>query len=194
MSYSSGIDYGYDQISVEPDDMADLLYTTDANKLHTINKIQERENRLLRKIKEFKPTCQENRQRNSKNYCKPSLFFKEGSYIEHNRMNKRKNIEDYYFGGQEFRGNDCDKSDPDRKESFTTTDVRDLHEELEELEKKNNIMVMFIIFLVVVVIIQYAKINNDAMPIQMMMLPPNPSKKPQSNQTSEAPLVEQSSE
>ena len=97
MDYSSGADYGYDQINVGSDNFKDFLNTTNANRLSNIDKIREREVRLLRKIEQIKPSCQENRDRYSTDHCPPSLYTKAGSYIEQQRMNKRRNIEDHIF-------------------------------------------------------------------------------------------------
>jgi hypothetical protein len=203
MSDFSGAEYGNDQVNFDTDDIKDLLYTTNANQLHDVNKIQEREARILRKINEFRPTCQENRTRNNNSDCKPSIFSHAGSYIEQNRMDRRKNIEDFYFGGREARMRDCNdthairkeqqnlrkksqkirfnvddiqsgstyKRRTDKKETFSAGDAQFLQDEIDEMEKKNNLLVVFIFFLVILVIVQYAKINNGAPPIQVMMLP-----------------------
>lgn len=167
MSYS-GPDYGYDQISVNSDDLKDFLYTTNANRLHDISKIREREVRLLRKINQYKPTCQENRDRNTIDYCHPSIFSKAGSYIEQQRMDTRKNIEDHYYSGRQFRVRDCTDA---TKEGFSTNDMQYLQNELYELEQKNNMLTMFIFFLFIVVMIQYAKVSNDTRPMQVLMMP-----------------------
>lgn len=185
MSYNLGTDYGYDQINIDSNDFRDFLSTTDANRLHNIDKINERETRLLQKINRFKPTCAQNRDRNSIDYCPPSLYSKEGSNIEQNRMEMRKNIEDYYFAGKEYRIGDCrapQQKNPrlksartpirtDHKEGFDGDDLQYLHDELENIEKKNNMLLLFIFFLVIVVVVQYSKINNSAHPMQLMVLP-----------------------
>ena len=203
MSDFSGTEYGNDQVNFDADDIKDLLYTTNANQLHDIDKIQEREARILRKIKEFRPTCQENRTRNNASHCKPSIFSQAGSYIEQNRMDRRSNIEDFYFGDREARMRDCSKNRgkkpkkvlfnvddihscsarPHKKETFSMGDAQFLQGELDEMEKKNNILVVFIFFLVILVIVQYAKINNGTPPIQVMMLPNNGNGQSQPQQT-----------
>lgn len=107
MDFNLGSDYGYDQIVVNPKDFREFLATTDANSLHDINTINNRERRILRKIQRFQPTCQENYDRNTMDYCRPDLFSKAGSSIEQDRMHMRKNIEDYYYSGREHRIGDC---------------------------------------------------------------------------------------
>ena len=107
MEYSSGASYGYDEINFYPENLNDFLITTDANRLHKIDKINERETRLLKKIQNIQPTCSDMRERYKTNYCKPNLYSKLGSYVEQKRMNERDNIEDYYFSGRERRITDC---------------------------------------------------------------------------------------
>jgi hypothetical protein len=177
MSYNLGSEYGYDQINVNPTDFRDFL-TTDVNQLHDINKIDERERRLLKKINTFQPTCQENYNRNTMNYCRPNLFSKNGSYIEQNRMNMRKNIEDYYYSGMDHKIKNCSPSifskTHDKKkitEGFNNDDLQVLQNELNDIEKKNNMLMLFVFFLVLVIIIQYSKINNEHNPIKLMILP-----------------------
>jgi hypothetical protein len=58
---------------------------------------------------------------------------------------------------------------------------------MEDLEKKNNMLVLFIFFLVIVVLVQYAKVNNDSKPMQLMFIP-------QSNQTPQMAQVLQSAQ
>ena len=215
MSYNLGTDYGYDQINVDSNDFRDFLATTDANRLHNINKINERENRLIQKINRYKPTCAENRGRNSIDYCPPGLYSKAGSNIEQNRMEMRKHIEDYYFAGKEYRIGDCQSPpqkspqfkpaqerlrnsvknylEADRErvnsthanstranstregfsggEGFDSNDLRYLHDELENMDKKNNMLMLFVFFLVIVVMVQYSKINNNSQPMKLMILP-----------------------
>ena len=47
MEYSSGASYGYDEINFYPENLNDFLITTDANRLHKIDKIKEEENKEL---------------------------------------------------------------------------------------------------------------------------------------------------
>jgi hypothetical protein len=181
MSYNLGTDYGYDQINISSNDFRDFTLTGDANRLNNIDKINERETRLLQKINRFKPTCEQNRDRNSIDYYPPSLYSKKGSNIEQNRMEMRKNIEDYYFAGKEYSIGNCKtprrvNTKSNCKEAFTEegfngADLQYLHDELKNIEKKNDMLLLFVFFLVIVVVVQYSKINNTSNPMQLMILP-----------------------
>ena len=175
MDYSSGADYGYDQINVGSDNFKDFLNTTNANRLSNIDKIREREVRLLRKIEQIKPSCQENRDRYFTDHCPPSLYTKAGSYIEQQRMNKRRNIEDHYFSGKEMRVNECKASKKEVKEGFEVSDMKYLQEELDAMEKKNDMLILFIFFLAIVIMIQYAKSTNDPQ-MKVMLISPDKEK------------------
>lgn len=175
MDYSSGSDYGYDQITSDHDNLKDILNPPYANRLRSIDKINEREVRLLKKIEQIKPSCQETRDSYSMDYCtSPSkgnrLHTKYGSYTEQQRMNKRRNIEDHYFSGREMRVKGCREKKPKKpeiREGFVS-DIQFLQDELDAAEKKNNTLIMFVLFLVVVVMIQYSKVSND--PYQKILL------------------------
>jgi len=173
MDYSAGSDYGYDQINVDSGSLKDFLNTTDANRLHNIDKIRERELRILKKIEQIKPTCQENRDRYESGDTPPSLYSKAGSYIEQRRMEKRKNIENYYYSGREMR-DQCKESDT--KEGFN--DMKYLQHELESAEKKNDMLVVFIFFLAIIIMIQYAKAFNNPQPNVVVVSDRQPSSTP----------------
>jgi hypothetical protein len=195
-SYSFGNEYGTDEINVGSYDIRDYLNTNDANNLHQINAIRDREVRILKKIKLYQPTCEQNRNRDVINYCHPNIYSKDGDYLERRRLDNIKNIEDHYFSGRQIRVNDCipdtQKKIPKKiKEGFQSTngydDVSDmeyLQKDMEELEKKNNVLIMFVFFLAIIVIIQYAKITNDSKPVQLMLIPQS-NQQPQTSQESD---------
>lgn len=118
MSYNPGNFYGNDQLIFEPYDPRDLLNfnnvkpmmdITDSNSVSNINNIKNMETRLLNKIKNIRPFCNKNPycvQYPNEPSCTVSLFSPEGAYIEQNRMDIRKNIEDYYFGDRYYKPSD----------------------------------------------------------------------------------------
>ena len=177
MEYSSGASYGYDEINFYPENLNDFLITTDANRLHKIDKINERETRLLKKIQNIQPTCSDMRERYKTNYCKPNLYSKLGSYVEQKRMNERDNIEDYYFSGRERRITDCreeknvKKSEKNVKKS-EKEGFNSMRDELYNMEQKNNTLILLIVFLVIICIVQYTKCSNVK---PMVMFLPNPN-------------------
>ena len=59
MNYSYGQEYGYDQIKIDHTDMRDLTSETDANRLHEIDAIRNKETRLFKKIEQYRPKCKE---------------------------------------------------------------------------------------------------------------------------------------
>ena len=137
MEYSSGTDYGYDQIHIgsEPLESAglnDFVTSTNANRLHNIDKIREREVRLLKKLNQLKP--------NMKNYDyeNPSLYNKVGSFIEQQRMDTRKNIEDHYFSGRELR---LRKKKKKRMMEGFKGNMKYIQDELDASEKKNDTLI-----------------------------------------------------
>jgi hypothetical protein len=126
MSYNPGNFYGNDQISFDPYDARDLLNfntvkpmmdITDSNSVSNVNNIKNMETRLLTKINNIRPSC--NKQPYCKHYPndqlgKVPLFSPEGSYIEQNRIDIRKNIEDHYFGGRYYKPSDACNNRPHR--------------------------------------------------------------------------------
>jgi hypothetical protein len=178
MSYSLGTEYGYDQVHVDANDFRNFLSSTDANTLHTIPSIDNRENRILRKINQFRPSCQENRDRNSIDYCPPNLYSPAGESIESDRMKMRKNIEDYYFSGREHRIGDCRQPEQPKqskqpslvKEGMSTTNGGDDIRTRTELEKQNNLLVLFAVCLLIIILVQYSKLHNDPR-TQIMLVP-----------------------
>lgn len=178
-SYSFGTEYGTDEINFGSDDIRDYLNTNDSNNLHKINSIRDREVRLLKKIKHYQPTCEQNKNRKIINYCHPNIYSRDGEYDERQRLDTINNIENHYFSGRQLRVNDCipgktKKIHKKNREGFQYSDIDDvqyLQKEMEDLEKKNNMLVIFVFFLVIVVLIQYAKVNNDNKPVQLMFLP-----------------------
>lgn len=164
-SYSFDTEYGTDQISVGSDDIRDYLNSNDSNDLHQINAIRDREVRLLKKINQYSPTCEQNNR--NIDPCNPSVYAKNVIYKEQHRVN-------------EYPPSICKtypkkrlpkKSTVSVKEGFQIDDVKYLQGEVETLEKKNDMLVLLIFFLVIVVLIQYAKGNNDNKPMQLMFLP-----------------------
>lgn len=189
MSYLND-DYSYDN-EYDTHLIKDFLYTTDANKLDDIDKIRDREMRLLKKINNLSPSKTEFIDYYKKEKCRPSMYSRLGGYIEQNRMEKRNNIEDYYYSGydvpdiyktgREFDLNQTQptKSDPRQFaiESFKQPTIRSkipyqqqlqqsddiayLQNELDMYERQNNIYVFFIFLLFIVIIMQYNKFNID---------------------------------
>ena len=158
--------------------------------MHQINTVRDREVRLLKKLKQYTQTCDQNRNRASIDFCQPNVYSQDGVYDTHRRRDIIDNIENNYYSDSPFKNirvNNCLPSKLKKKSSGGTTvtegfgvdDVQYLQDELEDLEKKNNMLVLFIFFLVIVVIVQYAKVNNDSKPMQLMFIP-------QSGQTPQA--------
>jgi len=126
MSYNPGNFYGNDQIVFDPSDSRDLLNFNsekpiiDSNSMSDINNIKNMETRLLKKINNIRPSCNQNphcvQYPNDPNYLnsKVNLFSPEGAYIEQNRMDIRKNIEDYYFGDRYYKPSDGCANRPPR--------------------------------------------------------------------------------
>lgn len=126
MSYNPGNFYSSDQIIFDPSDSRDLLNFNNevplinSNSMSNINNIRSMETRLLKKINNIRPSCNQNP------YCvqypnDPSLtdydvklFSPEGAYIEQKRMDIRNNIEDYYFGDRYYKPSDACKNRPPR--------------------------------------------------------------------------------
>lgn len=194
-SYSFGTEYGTDQINVGSDNIRDYLNANDSNSMHQINTIRDREVRLLKKLKQYTPTCDQNRNRTSIDFCHPNVYSQDGVYDTSRRRDIIDNIENNYYSGRQLRVNNCLPSKLKKKSSGGTTvkegfgvdDVQYLQDEMEDLEKKNNMLVLFIFFLVIVVLVQYAKVNNDSKPMQLMFIP-------QSGQTPQMAQVLQSAQ
>lgn len=118
MSYNPGNFFSTDQVVFDPYDSRDLLNfnseqpINDSNSISNINNIKNMETRLLDKINNIRPSCNQNphcvKYPNDPTYLndKVNLFSPEGAYIEQNRMDIRNNIEDYYFGNRYYKPSD----------------------------------------------------------------------------------------
>lgn len=126
----------------------DQIHVDSYNVSHFLNdsinmndNIKNRELRILKKIEEYSPK-----------YDKKQINVKE-SYI--NTNNQKNN----------------NKKDTDNISKFNISDVKYLHNEMENLEQTNNMLILFIFFLVFIVIIQYSNMNNDKIPYKLMLIP-----------------------
>lgn len=149
MSYFSESDYGYDQIAPGDSDIRDVLYNNDSNSLDNVDKVYNREQRLFKKLNDKLPRS-EFKAHYKKNKQRPNLFTPLGSYIEQQRMEKRNNIEDYYYSGNDFK---------DRVETFKNKYIKDGILP-EDMTTSNNIMIMFIFLLVYIILIQSVNMYN----------------------------------
>jgi len=117
-------------------------YNNTQHYLNNTNMIKNREMRILKKFEEYSPKYNTISSVDSEPYYLPSI----------NKINKK-------------------NKDVNEISKVNISDIKFLHNEMENLEQKNNMLLIFIFFLVFIVIIQYSTINNNNMPFRVMLIP-----------------------
>jgi hypothetical protein len=171
-SYSSGIQYGYDEINVNSSDFVGIGSHFESN---GIKSIKSREKRLQQKLQ------MNSIPRDPYDDLKVDHYSTAGINKTKIRRQIIQKPEDYFVMGR----NDYNDK-PHKLESFKsplktqtnktikslTTKNSKIQKELEELERQNKMLTFFIFFLVIMVIAQYSKALNNHQPISVMILDP----------------------